>query len=254
MVALSEDLAAIRERNFQIVRLSELVRWFRNGMSSASKGGLVALTCDDGGDFDFHDLPHPSHGPQRSVLNRLRDFQRLHPASSPHITSFVIVSPEARVELDKSCMVGRGWWNDDWWRQAVESGLMEIGSHSWDHNHDALPETFSHGVPRGTFGTITNRELADLEIRRSHEFLSRVAPNPGAKLFAYPYGESSEYLRTHYFPAFAPDLGIDAAFGDAPQYLAEGSDIWNLPRFICGRDWKSSDQLCDILDGAVGVG
>ena len=167
------------------------------------------------------------------------------------MTSFVIVSPEARAELDRSCMIGRGWWNDTWWGEAVASGFIDIANHSWDHNHDALPECLSHGVQRGTFRSIASRDLADIEIRRAQELLVRRVPNPGIALFAYPYGECNDYLVGEYFPRYAPQLGIQAAFTDAADCFEANANPWAVPRFICGRDWKRPQDLDMILDDAA---
>jgi peptidoglycan/xylan/chitin deacetylase (PgdA/CDA1 family) len=252
LVALASDLETVRARGFRIAPLQDLVQeWLRDpGALAAEK--VVAITCDDGGDFDFHDLPHPTAGTQRSVLNILRDFHARHAGSPPHVTTFVIVSPEARVELDKTCMIGKGWWNDTWWREAAASGFMHVANHSWDHNHDALPARFSHGVKRGTFTSIASRGLADLEIRDAREYLHHRSPNPGDALFAYPYGEWNDYLVERYFPDCAAHIGIMAAVGDEATYFSPGSNRWKIPRFVFGRDWKSPQELERILDGAAG--
>ena len=95
LVALACDIRLITRAGFRIVPLHAVVsRWLA---SPASLDGerLVALTCDDGADFDYFDLPHPTAGVQRSVMNLLRDFERTNPGAQPglHVTSFVIVSP-----------------------------------------------------------------------------------------------------------------------------------------------------------------
>ena len=54
---------------------------------------------------------------QKSFANILRDFPA-ETGASAHMTSFVIVSPAARAVLDRTCLIGRGWWTDDWWRDA----------------------------------------------------------------------------------------------------------------------------------------
>ncbi len=248
-VALASDLATIDDAGFRILPLRWVVEMHRRG-ELAGEGKVVALSCDDGSDFDFFDLPHPVAGPQRSVLNVLRDFAASRPGSTPHITSFVVVSPEARRELDVSCMIGKDWWTDGWWRAAKGSGFMHIANHSWDHNHDALSASFDHGVERGTFRSITTEGLADLEIRDAVHHLRSAVPNPGTALFAYPYGEGSEFLRAHYFPSRGESFGLRGAFADHGGYLVQESDPWNLPRFVFGRDWSSPGALREILAGA----
>lgn len=253
LVALAADLEEIHRCGYRIVPLRTVIDTWLTRPSFAGDDKMVALSCDDGGDFDFFDLPHPTAGPQRSVLNSLRDFRARNPGAGAHITSFVIASPEARRELDRTCMIGKGWWTDSWWRDAIASGLMHIGNHSWDHNHDTLPERFRHGVASGTFSSISTQRLADLEIRCARDFLCEGAPNPGNALFAYPYGESNDYLTGDYFPRFAGELGIVAAFTDCPGYLGPESHRWKIPRFMFGRDWRSSEQLRDILRGEAAI-
>ncbi len=250
LVALAADLELAHARGFRVARLHEIVAGWLRSASAWHGQRIVAFTCDDGADFDFHDLPHPTAGPQRSVLNILRDFALRHPEAPPHITSFVIASPEVRCALDKTCMIGRGWWNDAWWRQAVASGFMDIANHSWDHNHDAMPAHLSLGVERGHFRSIATRALADAEIRVAQEFLERAVPNPGNALFAYPYGDSNEYLVEEYLPAWGPRIGIQAAFGVEARHFSGDANRWRIPRFVFGRDWTTPAQLGAILDEA----
>jgi hypothetical protein len=158
----------------------------------------------------------------------------------------VIVSPEARFELDRCCMIGRGWWNDGWWPHAVASGYMHLANHSWDHNHDALPPRFGGGA-RGTFATIDNDAKAEHQIGQGAAYLRRTAPNPGCALFAYPYGESNEFLRESYLPRRAGSLGLKAAFGTRPEHVRVDSERRDLPRYVFGRDWTDPAGLEAIL-------
>jgi len=247
--ALAADLEQLSDAGFRVLPLHTVVSAWLEGRQGELAGRVVALTCDDGSDFDFADLPHPGAGMQRSVLNTLRDFRARHPGRQEalHITSFVIVSPEARTALDRTCMIGKGWWNDAWWKDAIASGLMHIGNHSWDHNHEALPESFSQGVRRGTFTTVATEALADHEIRQAAEYLRARAPNPGIELFAYPYGESNPYLAGEYFPRHGEALGIRAAVTDRAGFLEDATSRWEIPRFMCARDWTTPEELQAIL-------
>jgi hypothetical protein len=251
--ALAADLRVATEAGFRIAPLATLVKAWLDGRQEALEGRWLALTCDAGSDFDYHDLPHPTAGRQRSVLNILRDFAAEFPGRQPdlHIASFVVVSPEARRALDAACMLGQGWWSEEWWPQAVASGLMHVASNSWDHNHDALPEALATAARRGTFTSIATRELAEQEIARAAAYLQARVPNPGAALFAYPYGEPNDYLTGTYFPERAQALGIEAAFTDRDTFFEPGSARWALPRFVCGRDWRSPDELRALLDAAA---
>jgi peptidoglycan/xylan/chitin deacetylase (PgdA/CDA1 family) len=251
--ALASDLRQLTDSGFKIVPLRSVVDAWLDNRGAELDGKLVALASDNGADFDYMDLPHPTAGTQRSAINILRDFAAGNPDKQEeiNITSFVIASPEARAALDSACMIGKGWWTDAWWPAAAGSGLMHIGNHSWDHHHEALPASFSLGVPRGTFLSINSKGLADHEIRRAAEYLREQAPNPGTALFAYPYGEANSYLTRDYFPCYGAQMGIKAAFIARAGFLEPGTGRWEIPRFICGRDWTSPAELQAILDAAA---
>jgi peptidoglycan/xylan/chitin deacetylase (PgdA/CDA1 family) len=251
LVALAADVETAGEMGFEILPLAQIVSaWLANPRAWDGRR-VVALTCDDGSDFDFTDLEHPSAGPQRSVLNVLRDARARHPERSAHITNFVIASPEVRDVLDTTCMIGRKWWNDHWWTEAAATGLMDIANHSWDHNHATLPQPVAEGVERGNFHVIADESLADAEIRAAQEFLQQRVPNAGNRLFAYPYGETNDFLLRDYLPRNAASLGLDAALASDPEYFHAGSERWAIPRFICGRDWKDPEGFRALLRGAA---
>jgi peptidoglycan/xylan/chitin deacetylase (PgdA/CDA1 family) len=251
--ALAADLEVIEAEGYEVRPLAGLVAAWSNSPASLAGRKLVALTCDDGSDFDFRDIEHPECGMQRSFLNILRDFHAAHPGSQPglHITSFVVVSPEDRAELDRVCMHGRGWWSDGWWIDAIASGRMDIASHSWDHNHEALSASRFPHVARGVFTSIDTREVADYQIEQAARYLRRNAPNPGARLFAYPYGPHSDYLVREYFPQRWRELAIDAAMGDEPRPWVASSNRWELPRYVHGRDWHEPQDLAKLLRDAA---
>jgi 2-polyprenyl-3-methyl-5-hydroxy-6-metoxy-1,4-benzoquinol methylase len=256
LYALASDLQQITESGFNVIPLSAVIDAWLDNRGHELSGKFVALACEHGSDFDYRDLPHPSCGRQRSILNILRDFTARNPGKQQrlNITSFVVVSPEARAALDATCMIGKGWWTDSWWRAATQAGLIHIGNNSWDHHHDSLPDSFSHGIPRGRFSNINSRELADYEIKQAAMFLQRNAPNPGVQLFAYPYGETNAYLTQEYFPTYCRELGIRAAFTAQSGFLEPGSGRWEVPRFLCGRDWRSPGELRTILEAAADSG
>src|SRR5437868_11553101 len=72
-VAFAADLRLIDDLGLRIVP----VHWLVDALLGDTQRALedcVALTCDDGTDFDFFDLDHPEHGTQRSLYNCMRDF------------------------------------------------------------------------------------------------------------------------------------------------------------------------------------
>ena len=251
--ALAEDLRRIDAAGFKVMALRAIVDAWLDNRGHELDGRIVALTCINGADFVFRDQPHPKAGPQRGVLGILRDFQAANPASQPHlnVTTFEVVSREAREALDAACMVGRGWWSDTWWREAAATGLIHVANHSWDHNHEALPPEWIRSGRPGTFASIDSADLAAHEIAQAAQELRRLAPNPGDALFAYPYGQSNAYLTQHYLPRSGPEAGIKAAFTACPGFLEPGTGRWEVPRFVFGVDWTCPAELDAILEAAA---
>lgn len=251
-VAFAADLRLIDDLGLRIVPLQWVVEQ-AIGLADRDLDRCVALTCDDGSLFDFEDLVHPSHGIQRSLLNCLRDFitERGSDAQPDlHLTSFVIASPQAREQMDVSCLVGRGWMGDEWWSQATETGLIAIENHSWDHNHPCLPSPSIDGMPRGSFLDVDTIERATAEIVAATDFINgRIAPQR-TRVFCYPFGHVPSYLRDEYFPQQVDAHGMLAAMGDGATPVTADSNRWNLPRYICGWHWKSPSALRDILQAA----
>jgi Polysaccharide deacetylase len=246
-VALAADLGRIHDLGFRVVPLARVVDALLGEAPESTVDGAVAIAFDDGSWFDWHDIDHPTCGPQRAFAGILRDFAA-RTGAAIHATSFVIVSPDARAILDRTCLAGRGWWGDDWWRQAEREGLIAIESHSWDHNHDTLPETARREQEKGTFRSIGTYADADAEIRQANDWLDAHCREPREGLFAYPYGETNDYLVREYFPGHVGVHRVRAAFATEPRPIESSSDRWNLPRYVCGRDWKSADELAALLN------
>lgn len=246
------DLQTIRRLGFRIVPATWVAEWLRGGRSDRDMRRSVVITFDDGSDFDFHDLDHPGAGPQRSMLNSLREFrQEVRGGRLRHlnVTSFVIACPRTRAELDAACLVGRGWMSDDWWPLAHKSGLVSIQNHSWDHNHPAASQTRQRDQRRGSFDAIETEEECDAEVAAAARYISaRTGSWP--ILFAYPGGTASRYLREEYFPLFAERHGAVAAFAADGGYVTRDSSPWSVPRFVCGAHWREPSGLEHILLGA----
>jgi len=245
--AFVADLEILHASGARIVPLAEVAAAAIEGRLEAL-AGCVALSLDDGADFDAYDLPHPAWGPQRGMLGILRDFRARHgPAAQPglHATAFAIVSPQARARLDRGHMLGCGWWNDGWWREAEATGLMAVESHSWDHNQSTLEVTVAT-APRGTFALAT-REEADAEIAQATRYLRDRRGRGGHVLFAYPYGPASDYLADAYFPDPGAQHGVHAAFTTDGAPVSPGVSRWRLPRFVCGWHWRSPGELEALL-------
>lgn len=248
--AFRDDLETLHRAGLRVVPLREIAAAVIAGRLETLRG-CVGLSFDDGSDFDFHDLPHPTHGPQRGMANILADFRARHGVEaqpSLHATSFTIVSPEARAQLDGTCMIGCRWWNDDWWSEAERGGFLAVESHGWDHNHDSLPATAAR-APRGGFDLRTADD-AEAEIAQGLGHLRERRGRAGDVLFAYPYGEASKYLANEWLPAHGPRLGIAAAFTASPgEPVTAATNPWAIPRYVFGLHWKAPGELEALLRG-----
>ena len=253
-IAFREDLERLHAARLRIVPLRAIVAALREGRLESLRG-CVGLSFDDGSDFDFHDLPHPRWGPQRGMAGMLADFRARHgPDAQPdlHATSFTIVSPEARAELDRTCMIGGRWWNDAWYREAEASGLLAVESHGWDHNHVSLSSTAT-SASRGTFDIREGHE-AEVEIGHAAAVLRDLRERGGDVLFAYPYGSAADFLAERWLPARGDALGIPAAFSASDAEPASaGVSRWRIPRYVCGDHWKSTEGLDAILRDAHAI-
>lgn len=247
-VAFRDDLERLHRLGLRVVPLHEIAAALAAGRLDRLEG-CVGLTFDDASDFDFHDLPHPAWGPQRGMAKLLADFAARHgPDAQPrlHATSFAIVSPAARAELDRTCMIGCRWWNDDWWAAAERTGLVSVESHGWDHNHDSLGATVAC-APRGAFDLATDAD-AEAEIARACGWLRERRGRAGPILFAYPYGRASDFLAREWLPRESARLGIAAAFT-----ASEGAPVvpetgrWAIPRYVFGLHWRREGELEAVL-------
>ena len=201
------------------------------------------LTFDDGCDFDVRDIEYPGHGLQRSFAGIFRDIVAAagEPAPDLHATSFVIASRAARGVIDAGSLFGRGWISDDWWQHAEAGGLIAIENHGWDHNHPDLA-----GEKRGAFHTVDTHEQCLQQVVQAAGAIERITGR-WPQYFAYPFGESSAYIREQFFPEFPEVHGCRAALGTDPGPVTLASDRWNLPRYVCGRDWKTASELLALV-------
>ncbi len=247
LIAFASDLRLLNRLGWAILPLDEAL----DALATATLPPKTAvLTVDDGSVLDFEDFQHPTAGLQKSLLHRANDF-RTDPATSQrhrvHISSFVIASPAARAELDERDYMSLNVWPDHWWRAANESGLISIESHSWDHNHGSLQRTVQQENRRGDFRWIASETECRAEVDQASDYIEQKSGRR-PKFFAYPYGQASDYLRREYLPRFGARLGLQAALACDPEPVTIASDPWYLPRYMCGRDWTSPDQLEELLN------
>lgn len=246
-VALEADLQLLEALGRPVVSLQSIVDALRGRIAPETVDGAVAFSCDDGTVFDWYDLEHPVHGPQRSFANLLADHAARRGGAVPPLTSFVIASPGARAEIDAGCYGGNPYSDDRWWAEAAATGRVAIENHSWDHAHTCVATISQREQRKGTFAGIETWAEADAEIRLAADFIDRQVPSRRTTLFAYPYGAASDYLADEYFPRFGAEHRMAAAFTDGAELLTPGCDRWRLPRFVCGLHWHSPAELQRLL-------
>jgi len=159
-------------------------------------------------------------------------------------TSFVIASPEAREQITGPGKPYR--ISDDWWAEAQASGYFDIGCHGWNHVHPQVAEMRGSPELVEAFGNVRTPAEAERQVRQAARFIRGRAGGDAARLFAYPYGQVSDYLADEWLPAQDDVL---AAFTTMDRPLEADADLWRLPRYVCGWHWKSRDDLRAIVSG-----
>ncbi len=207
----------------------------------------VAITFDDGTRIEAEAIEHPRLGPLTSALSILAEFADRLPGW--HASSFVIASPDARAALAAGLVdeYGPDLMHQRWWGAAAEGGLMRLENHSWDHNHPMVERSQQRDNVRGTFHNIETEAEADGEIAQASDYIAH-ATGRRPRYFAYPFGESSDFLRTDYLPRRGPTLGLAAAFSTEPRGLRADDNRWHLPRCVSGHDWCNDDGLRELIE------
>jgi len=261
-VALRTDLPLLGEAGYRILSLAELVDRFRADQSgratNAQDPPCVAITFDDGPEYDAVDHLHPTLGPQRSFLGILQDFAQSAAGKAQTdicATSFVIACPAARKVMEDTTRSGpyylhAGAMNDDWWSGAIDSGLMAIANHSWDHLHPALARVAHSRQAKADFTQVDNAADADAQILAAAKYINDRTNGRAAPFFAYPFGQYNAFLVGKYFPENRTRIGIEAAVTVDGRPLHATDSIWTLPRFSCGYNWTTPGGLLELLAAA----
>ncbi len=265
-VALRTDLPLLTDAGYRVVSLSELVNRFRasqcGGATHSSDDRIIAITFDDGPEYDAVDHLHPTLGMQRSFLSILQEFARSAAGKmQPDLcaTSFVIASPEARKVMEDvtstdsspgAYYLHDGAMNDEWWSPAIDSGLMTIANHSWDHLHPALARTAHSRQARADFTQVDNLLDADAQIRDAGQYIRERTGGRASPFFAYPFGQYNPFLVEDYLPNNRSGIGFEAALTVDGRPLHVSDSIWKLPRYSCSYNWTSPSELLAVLNAA----
>ena len=239
-IALRSDLNTIAQLGVSILSAHDLVKWIKGELVLDDKKKYTVLTFDDGIMLDYLDWQHPHHGFQSSFYNLLKAHE-----DYSHGTSFVIASPKDRKILETTCMGGYSIWSDDWWQAAEDSQLISIENHSWDHLHETLETVAQKDNLKGNFKNIMTFDDAQQQIQQSSTYINSQLKNKKTRLFAYPCGDYNSYLVDEYFPKQQDE--IIAAFSCEPFHASKQSNIWKIPRYMCGLHWKNDSEFRKII-------
>ena len=241
-VALKHDLEIILELGVEIISAHKLVDYLYQKSNLDNTKRYVVITFDDGNNLDFIDSQYPDFGLQPSFFSRLKESPQY-----THATSFAIASPNARAIMENICLQGFPLLSESWWQQAENSGLLSIENHSWDHLHPTLDTVRQKDNLKGDFSQINTLEEAESQIQACSQYIDKIIDDKKTTLFAYPYGHFNDYLTHEYFPN--KQSSIKAAFTCEPRYVTQQTNIWKIPRFVCGCDWKSQDGFKQLILG-----
>ena len=237
--ALAADIQAISQAGLRVISLSDFVDWLSGNLPGGFARNSVVLTGDDAPIFDYEEVEYRDFGlqtPTRSILRNV----------NAHITLFAIASPQAREEIGEDALGNGSFMTNHWWGEADQSSWSAIENHGWDHCHPAVSEPVGGA---GTFFGVSDYESCDQQVNKAADSIAAVTGRR-PDLFAYPYGESSDFLRNTYFPELEREHRMRAAVSTIPEYASRNSNRWDIPRFICGRDWNSPEGFQKILDQA----
>lgn len=245
-VALDASLALLAALGIPVLRLADVVRRLRDRTFATLPARFACITFDDGSDYDWKRLEHPVHGAQEPMAAIVRRHRRtllgLVTLRAASATAFVIASPAAREQI-----VGPGQpyrLSDDWWRAAQSSGYFDIGCHGWNHVHPQVAEMREAPELVEAFGNVRTAAEAQRQVGEAARFIRERAGPDAARLFAYPYGQVSDFLADEWLPRQDDVL---AAFTTVDRPLEADADLWRLPRYVCGWHWKSNDGLRAIV-------
>jgi peptidoglycan/xylan/chitin deacetylase (PgdA/CDA1 family) len=253
-LSLSQDLRTIQSMGLRVVPLQWLVDGLLGKRSLTDLTGAVCVTFDDGCNLDVYNLEFPGWGPQQSFVDILKEFRSEFADQGQadlQVTSFVIASPRVRQQIDQESLFGKNWMSDDWWAETQLDGVLDIQNHGWDHKHPTQDTQGNDTRKHFRFDTVDTFEECELQVREAAEYIAGRAQRSMPQFFAYPYGKSSAYMRETYFPEQANSQGIEAAFSTVPEHVTLKSERWAIPRYVCGRDWNTSQRFEQILNGTM---
>lgn len=253
-IALESDLNTLAERGYNVLPLAALIELIcgRVSPSELKAQKLVGISCDDGKRYDYFDCRREDGSVIKSFRRLLFESRSAIPNAYPGAmaTAFVICSEEARRQLSVAFNESYDHWTDSWWSSCPRDGILGIANHSWDHLHDALETVRQEKNKKGSFFEIQTLSDADAQIADAQVALKALTAGQNEAIFGYPYGHVSTYLRDEYFPRFGAGMGLKGAFSTGGDFASLSSNLWDIPRFVCGYHWKTAADFSHLLDAA----
>ncbi|MCL2871412.1 MAG: polysaccharide deacetylase family protein [Betaproteobacteria bacterium] len=250
--ALEEDLRYLLDAQYRLISPLALAVALRQKNGALLTEKLACITFDDGMDFDYFDQEHKNAGVVKSfhtILNQsalLKNVVRNGAANAAATVAFMIASVEARQVIDQFCL-GKNQFCDRWWRECAQQGIIGIGNHSWDHTYKTLDTVCQADNIKGSFHAISTYADADQQIRAAQDYLDSATGGCATPLFAYPYGDVSDYLVNEYFPNYEKEHRQLAAFSAGGEPVTQSSNLWALPRYVCGQHWRNPEEFRKIF-------
>lgn len=240
ILSFEEHLRIISREGFVILSLRAIVDRLVEGKTLPERS--VGISCDDGKQYDF--LPEPTTG--KSMLSVLTDFIRRHPIRQrrAELSCFVIADSRARTQigLGDPDLLGSFWW-----RPAAASGRISIQNHGLDHVHERV--TRSVGLPPycNDFSKVDTLAEADAQIALAARIIDHHVERQTCSLFAYPFGQTNDFLVREYFPDHGDRHGMLAAFTTDPEPLTLSSNRWTIPRYVANHHIQTDADLIGVL-------
>ena len=252
-VAMERDLQKLKEAGYQLLSVPFLVTALRNGTAAQqfAEKKLVCVTFDDGFLYDIEDMTHPKLGliPSfHTLLNRDDQIPERFD-EGPKAVAFVIASDQARHDIRFSSDP-EGYWDlrSSWWLEATKGDTIAIGNHSWDHAHPDVDEVQQREGKKGSFLAIDNAADARTQVIEAQRTIDQQTQGRALKIFCYPYGDVSSFLCDEYLPTEGAAAGLEAAFGTGGDLVRPNSNLWNLPRLVCGEHWREEGALLPLIE------
>lgn len=246
-VALERDLKTLASLGYEIIPIPSLVRLLKGQepIPDLAVRKLVGITFDDGMMYDYHSGALENGNDIKSFNTILRESQDIiaQATPGPRGVSFVIASPECRAVLGGP----EQHFNDTWWQACAAEGVIGLANHSWDHVHEAMDNVRQQDNRKGSFFEIKSFEDAEAQIAEANAFIMERTGGRSLSVFGYPFGHVPDYLRDEYFPTHARRIGLSAAFSTAGTAVCETSNVWDIPRYVCGEHWKTPEDFSNLL-------